>query len=119
MKLTIDQTILDKNGLTPNVTQRDIFKINDQGNISNSQKSYAYDLSGMIPDNTKRDIFKVEDLGNISNSQKSYMYDLSGLVPGATQRYIFKIKDTGNIDKKLAYKYLFSKFKNGKNMLYP
>ena len=93
--------VLNRIGLVPSLTNRNIYNQEESGNIgtSTSDKLYTYDKSGIKPGITNRNIYNQEESGNIgtSNSDKLYTYDKSGIKPGITNRNIYNQEESGNI----------------------
>ena len=93
--------VLNRIGLVPSLTNRNIYNQEESGNIgtSNSDKLYTYDKSGIKPGITNRNIYNQEESGNIgtSTSDKLYTYDKSGIKPGITNRNIYNQEESGNI----------------------
>ena len=89
--------VLNRIGLVPSLTNRNIYNQEESGNIgtSNSDKLYTYDKSGIKPGITNRNIYNQEESGNIgtSTSDKLYTYDKSGIKPGITNRNIYNYTD--------------------------
>ena len=93
--------ILNRIGLVPSLTNRNIHNQEESGNIgtSTSDKLYTYDKSGIKPGITNRNIYNQEESGNIgtSTSDKLYTYDKSGIKPRITNRNIYNQEESGNI----------------------
>ncbi len=65
--------IYEGENMKPNITNRDVFKYSDLGNISKSVgKSYVFDNNGTKPEFTNRDMFKNKEIYRSASASSQY-----------------------------------------------
>ena len=93
--------VLDRCGMTPDPTKRNIHNKEGEGNIGTTElnKGYIYDKEGMTPDITRRNMYNQEESGFVGTSQsnKGYIYDKEGIKPGITNRNTYNQEESGNV----------------------
>ena len=93
--------MIDILGQTPNITNRNTYNYQDNGNVGTNQynKAYVIDKLGQTPNITNRNTYNHQDNGNVGTNQynKPYVIDILGQTPNITNRNTYNHQDNGNI----------------------